>query len=70
MTIKTIPRRASWPAWARWYAVDEDGLRCVFDHMPRLEVPFYGCQSWHASRHVIVGDKWMRDWRSSLRKIV
>jgi hypothetical protein len=33
---KTIPRHASWPAWARYYTVDFDGVATIWKRKPTL----------------------------------
>jgi hypothetical protein len=62
----TVKRRKSWPKWARWYAVDEDGTMYVFATRPGIFL-----FSW-----IVLGGKCdqvrgprLCSWRESLRKI-
>ena len=77
MTIKTIPRRATWPKIYQWVATTRCGCVYIFRHKPRAT----GIGGWMSkgddygtcSRfcgHEDAYAKRCKSWRSSLRKIV
>lgn len=67
---RTIIRRPSWPAWARWYAADADGTICLSMGKPNLSM---GAGMWFiVNGNMICPGEFTtgRNWRASLRRIV
>ncbi len=67
MATRTIRHKRTMPAWAKWYARDQDGSMWVFSEEPKI---VRGGTWWSHKGLYDRVEKCPLDWRTSKRRIV